>query len=391
MAAVDQVGERQAMLRRRYLRWWLAAPATCLLSFLFLWLPAFVAGDAGVACGGPLSLSPSEMKSGLERKWERLREPVTSTFEQVLVFNALPSVSALLSGAFAARAGRRLSTAVGALAVSVMLVVALDWMYLALGYYRLLNCAGWDGELPWLLWHLLPVLGYSSAAVLLAVGVVARWRSPRSGGSGPVRYDEVIGPLRTAYDDGARQRDVMGKAPWKLAEREAFLKRLNGHGCRRLLEVGAGSGQDSAYFQENGLEVVAVDLSPAMVALCREKGIEAYVMDFLGLDFAAGSFDAVYALNCLLHVPNRDLAAVLDAIHALMRPGGLFFLGVYGLADTTEEGPFEGDDHYPPRFFSFRSDERLQEYARKAFEIVDFHVVEAGGHRFQSLTLQRAV
>ncbi|MEV4575007.1 class I SAM-dependent methyltransferase [Nonomuraea jabiensis] len=204
------------------------------------------------------------------------------------------------------------------------------------------------------------------------------------------RYDDVIGPLRTAYDDGAQRRDAMNKAQWKLAEREAFLGRLQDGRCRRLLEIGAGTGQDSVYFQENGLEVVAVDLSPAMVALCREKGVEAHVMDFLSLDFAPGSFDAVYAMNCLLHVPNSDLPAVMEAIHTLMRPGGLFFLGVYGGGSLTGEGPFEEDDHRPPRFFSFRSDEQLQEYARKAFEVVDFHTVEADELRFQSLTLRRS-
>ncbi len=143
------------------------------------------------------------------------------------------------------------------------------------------------------------------------------------------------------------------------------------------------------YFQENDFEVVAVDLSPAMVALCREKGIEAHVMDLLSLDFAPGSFDAVYALNCLLHVPNNELPAAMDAIRTLMRPGGLFFLGVYGGGDLEGEGPYEGDDHDPPRFFSFRSDAQLQEYARRSFEIVDFHAVGSGAARFQSLTLRR--
>ncbi|SEG80088.1 Methyltransferase domain-containing protein [Nonomuraea solani] len=204
-----------------------------------------------------------------------------------------------------------------------------------------------------------------------------------------VRYDDVIGPLRAAYDDGAERRDASGKAAWKLAEREAFLSRLRGHECERLLEIGAGTGQDSAYFQENGREVVAVDLSPAMVALCREKGLDARVMDFLSLDFPSGSFDAVYAVNCLLHVPNRDLPAVLDEVHRLLRPGGLFFLGVYGGGKLTGEGPFEGDDHRPPRFFSFRTDDELKGYARGNFEIVDFHAVGADEVRFQSLTLRR--
>src|SRR6185437_242171 len=94
-----------------------------------------------------------------------------------------------------------------------------------------------------------------------------------------VRYDEVLGPLREAYDARAAWRDGLSKEPWKLTERQAFRERLMPGA--RLLEIGAGTGQDSAYFQEEGLAVVAVDLSPAMVEHCRAKGIEAHVMDFL--------------------------------------------------------------------------------------------------------------
>ncbi|MFC4111030.1 class I SAM-dependent methyltransferase [Nonomuraea zeae] len=199
----------------------------------------------------------------------------------------------------------------------------------------------------------------------------------------------MIDSLRAAYDGSAARRDGTAKTPWKLAERAAFLGRLRDGGCGRLLEIGAGPGQDSAYFRDSGLEVVAADLSPEMVALCRAKGLDAHVMDFLRLDFPPGSFDAVYALNCLLHVPDRELPAILDVVHTLLRPGGLFFLGVYGGGVLSGEGPFDGDDHQPPRFFSFRGDEQLKEFARQLFEIVDFHVVGSDELRFQSLTLRR--
>ncbi len=205
--------------------------------------------------------------------------------------------------------------------------------------------------------------------------------------TGP-RYGEVLGPLRAAYDGGVERRDQMVKWPWKLAERDAFLGRLRAHGCARLLELGAGTGQDSVFFQEHGMAVVATDLSPAMVARCRAKGIDARVMDFLHLDFPPESFDAAYAMNCLLHVPNADLPAALAAIRAVLRPGGLFFLGVYG-GDGTE-GPLDDDQHDPPRFFSWRTDEQLQRYARACFDIVDFHTVELTTYRFQSLTLRRS-
>lgn len=201
------------------------------------------------------------------------------------------------------------------------------------------------------------------------------------------RYGEVIEDLRRAYDGRADERDRMEKQGWKLAERAAFLDRLNAAGHRRLLEIGAGTGQDSLFFQDNGLEVVAVDLSPEMVARCRAKGVDAHVRDFLNLGFAPESFDAVYAVNCLLHVPNADLPTVLEGISAVLRPGGLFYLGVYG--GEEREGVAGWDQHDPPRFFSFRSDEAIQRFARGHFDLLDFHVVGSGEQRFQSLTLSR--
>jgi SAM-dependent methyltransferase len=135
---------------------------------------------------------------------------------------------------------------------------------------------------------------------------------------------------------------------------------------------------------------VATDMSPAMVARCRDKGLDARVMDFSQLDFPAESFDAVYAMNCLLHVPNAELPAVLASIARVLRPGGLFFLGVYGGSDETAEGLAEWDDHVPARFFSWRTDDQIVRFASESFDIVDFHVAQTGTeHRFQSLTLRR--
>ena len=113
-----------------------------------------------------------------------------------------------------------------------------------------------------------------------------------------------------------------------------------------MLEIDAGTGQDSAYFQEEGFAVVAAELSAVMVEHCRAKGIEAYAMDFLHLNFPVGSFDTVFAMNCLLHVPNHDLPAVLAAVRTVLRPGGLFFVGVYG-GNESAEGPIDDDEHVP--------------------------------------------
>jgi SAM-dependent methyltransferase len=200
------------------------------------------------------------------------------------------------------------------------------------------------------------------------------------------RYEEVMRELRAAYATSAADRDRRVKEPWKVDERAIFLERLKREGKTRLLEIGAGTGQDGAFFVEQGLEVVVTDLSPEMVALCREKGLDAYVMDFLHLDFPSESFDAVFAVNCLLHVPNADLPSVLKVVHDLLVPGGLLFLGVYG--GQAQEGIAEDDWHDPPRFFSRRTDEQIRVFVQKDFEIVDFRVVRPDDLHFQSLTLR---
>ncbi|GLV58105.1 hypothetical protein KDH_49390 [Dictyobacter sp. S3.2.2.5] len=205
-------------------------------------------------------------------------------------------------------------------------------------------------------------------------------------------YQQVIKTLRQSYNrEMAEQRNQMAKEPWKVAERQSFLDLLQQEAKKTLLEVGAGTGVDSLFFQEHGLQVVCTDLSPDMVNLCREKGLDAHVMDFLGLDFPAGSFDAIYALNCLLHVPGAELPAVLQKLRDLLRPGGLFFLGVYG--GFEEEGIHEDDHHQPPRFFSHHSDDFMRQAVAPYFDVVSFNAIPMNGQywHFQSMILRTNV
>jgi len=204
------------------------------------------------------------------------------------------------------------------------------------------------------------------------------------------RYRDLLRPLRIAYDRGAEARDRGIKEPWKQTERAVFLERLRSEGTTRLLEIGAGTGQDSAFFRDENLDVVATDLSPAMVERCRAKGLDARVMDFMNLDFPAASFDAAYAMNCLLHVPNLELPAVLGAIRTVLRPGGLLFVGVYG--GESREGVVETDKHDPKRFFALRTDDELKDFVASQFEVLDFHAVVLGpapAWHFQSVTARR--
>jgi SAM-dependent methyltransferase len=201
-------------------------------------------------------------------------------------------------------------------------------------------------------------------------------------------YYRVVAGLRQAYGPtAAAVRDGQEKEAFKVDARRQFRDLLRDRGATSLLEVGAGTGHDSLYFQGEGLRVLCTDLSPAMVELCQAKGLDARVADFLGLGVAPASFDAVYALNCLLHVPTPDLPRVLEAISEVLVPGGLFYAGTWGGAD--EEGPVQDDRHPVPRFFAFRSDRTMTQALAERFHVLSFTTADADGDHFQSFVLEK--
>lgn len=197
-------------------------------------------------------------------------------------------------------------------------------------------------------------------------------------------YDEVRNSLKQAYGAKVEERDTSVLAPWKVRIRQDFLDRLLADEKVSLLEIGAGTGLHGAFFQSQGMEVVSTDLSEVMVEACRAKGLEARQMDFLSLDFEEGSFDAVFALNCLLHVPRADLPNVLSNISRMLRPDGLFYWGQYGGSEF--EGILASDSYRPKRFFSLLTKDAMKAAGQSYFELLDFETIDLASDREQFLS-----
>jgi SAM-dependent methyltransferase len=89
----------------------------------------------------------------------------------------------------------------------------------------------------------------------------------------------------------------------------------------RVLEVGPGPGELAQRIRDElGADVVAVDISPRMVELTRERGIEAFVGDVQELPFPGESFDCAVAAWMLYHVPDVELG--IGELARTLRPGG---------------------------------------------------------------------
>lgn len=89
----------------------------------------------------------------------------------------------------------------------------------------------------------------------------------------------------------------------------------------RVLEVGCGWGELAVWLaRDTGAEVVATDLSPRMVELACERGVNATLADVQELPFADDAFDVAVAAWMLYHVPDLDRG--LAELARVLRPGG---------------------------------------------------------------------
>ncbi|MEM8958014.1 MAG: class I SAM-dependent methyltransferase [Pseudomonadota bacterium] len=96
----------------------------------------------------------------------------------------------------------------------------------------------------------------------------------------------------------------------------------------RLLDLGCGTGGVAAQMAAAGHEVVALDPSTGMAAEAQTRyGLKVQLGDFDDIP-ELGRFDGIWAHFSLLHARRSELPRHLAALHAGLRPGGIFLIGM---------------------------------------------------------------
>ena len=102
-----------------------------------------------------------------------------------------------------------------------------------------------------------------------------------------------------------------------------FLKHITPGG--KLLDLGCGSGRDSAYFSALGFDVTAIDGSDELCKRVKENyGIEVLCMRFEDITFQS-EFNSVWACASLLHVQKADMPNILAKVSESLKPGGVLY------------------------------------------------------------------
>jgi ubiquinone/menaquinone biosynthesis C-methylase UbiE len=96
---------------------------------------------------------------------------------------------------------------------------------------------------------------------------------------------------------------------------------------REVLEVGCGTGLLLERIAGFASRAVGIDLSPGMLELARERGLEVVEGSATNLPFADESFDVACSFKVLAHVPDLDKA--LSEMLRVIRPGGIVVAELY--------------------------------------------------------------
>jgi SAM-dependent methyltransferase len=129
-----------------------------------------------------------------------------------------------------------------------------------------------------------------------------------------------------------------------------------------VVDLGAGTGVFAFAAARMAARVIAVDVSPAMVASMRSKDVakvECVEAGFLTYEHVGEPADFVYSRNALHHLPDFWKAIALSRISSILRPGGVLRLRdlVYSfdpqdaevvLTDWIESGAVSSSDGWTP-------------------------------------------
>lgn len=112
----------------------------------------------------------------------------------------------------------------------------------------------------------------------------------------------------------------------------------------KILDLGCGSGRDSAYFSSLGFEVTAVDGSEELCKRAKTNyGINVLCIKFDDIAFDE-EFDAIWACASLLHVKKANMPFVLRKVSAALKPGGVLYASFkYGSGERVSNGRFFND------------------------------------------------
>jgi len=97
------------------------------------------------------------------------------------------------------------------------------------------------------------------------------------------------------------------------------------------VDLGCGPGQIARYLHEQGVPVIGIDLSPAMIALARQltPTVNLYQGNLLALDAPDETYGGIAAFYSIIHVPRPQVVTALTELKRVLVPNGVLLLAFH--------------------------------------------------------------
>ena len=145
--------------------------------------------------------------------------------------------------------------------------------------------------------------------------------------------------VRTSYDSAASAyaEHLFNELDEKPVDRlilDRFAESLSGGGL--VADLGCGPGHIAKYLHERGVNIVGVDLSPAMVQTARKlvSGVEFNAGDMHKLNFPDAALAGIVAFYSIVHFEPSELEQVFRECRRVLADDGLMLLAFH-IGDET--------------------------------------------------------
>jgi SAM-dependent methyltransferase len=144
-------------------------------------------------------------------------------------------------------------------------------------------------------------------------------------------YDAVASRYAEAFADDLPDK-ILDRA-LLAAFAETVRRTTTGDGSC-VADLGCGPGYEARQLAGLGLDVVGVDLSPAMIAEAQRRNMPHRRLEFrigslLALPFADAALAGAIAIYSVIHLPREERARAYREMARVIRPGGSLLISVH--------------------------------------------------------------
>lgn len=160
--------------------------------------------------------------------------------------------------------------------------------------------------------------------------------------------------------------------PEDLKQFQRFIDSISPKG--RVLDAGCGGGLFSSKLQEEGFEVIGLDISKELIKIAEKKypKVTFLLGDLRKLPFIDGYFSGIFAHASLVHLETEsDVIKILNEFHRVLKSNGVLHMNVKKQIGENETEQVIEKKSQEVRFFRFyKEDELLQLLSKSGFKII---------------------